>query len=80
MQQHDAAIEAAEDDVAAILGHRGKGAADMLGGVDALKLRSSLTLFALADPSNMDFSAALDEFYDGARDERTGEMLGLPAA
>ena len=51
--------------VDALLGWSGrKDATEILGEVDALKLRSSLTLFenASGDPQ---FSQALDSFYDG---------------
>jgi len=66
--------------VTALLGHCDKRVSDMLGEVDALKLRSSLTLFAKADAENLAFSAALDHFYNGSRDARTLVILGLPAA
>jgi uncharacterized protein (DUF1810 family) len=47
----------------------------VLGGIDATKLRSSMTLFALADPEEELFTDVLDRFYDGERDERTVELL-----
>jgi uncharacterized protein (DUF1810 family) len=46
-------------------------AADVLGSIDALKLRSSMTLFALADPDEPVFRAVLDRYFDGAFDEGT---------
>ncbi len=46
----------------------------MLGGVDAMKLRSSMTLFARADPSQEVFSRVLETFFDG-EDERTVRLL-----
>jgi uncharacterized protein (DUF1810 family) len=61
--------------VAAMLAHRGASAEAILGGIDALKFRSSLTLFeAVADDAAL-FAEALDAFYDGARDERTLALL-----
>lgn len=48
----------------------------VLGTVDAMKLRSSMTLFAQADPDEPVFTAVLDRFYDGAPDERTIALLG----
>lgn len=61
--------------VAAVLSHRGQRAEAILGGIDALKFRSSLTLFeAVADEPAL-FAEALDAFYDGVRDERTLELL-----
>ena len=62
--------------VAAMLAHRDASAEATLGGIDALKFRSSLTLFeAVADDPAL-FAAALDAFYAGERDARTLELLG----
>ena len=62
--------------VAAMLSHRGQSADAILGGIDALKFRSSLTLFeAVADDPAL-YVEALDAFYDGARDARTLALLG----
>lgn len=47
----------------------------VFGKVDAVKVRSSLTLFAMADPQQRLFSAALDRWYKGTRDVRTAEIL-----
>jgi uncharacterized protein (DUF1810 family) len=46
-------------------------AVDVLGGIDALKLHSSMTLFSLADPEEPVFRAVLDQYFDGALDEGT---------
>jgi uncharacterized protein (DUF1810 family) len=51
-------------------------AADILGPVDALKLRSSMTLFARADPGDPRFTSVLDRYYGGSPDPRTEELLG----
>jgi uncharacterized protein (DUF1810 family) len=48
-----------------VAGHSGRTAEQMFGSVDALKLRSSMTLFALADPEQPVFTAVLDAFFDG---------------
>jgi uncharacterized protein (DUF1810 family) len=62
--------------VAAMLAHSGRSAEAILGGIDALKFRSSLTLFeAVAEEPGL-FAEALDAFYEGARDARTLELLG----
>lgn len=53
----------------------GRSARDILGDVDALKLRSSMTLFARADPGEPLYRAALDRFFDGQPDPRTLERL-----
>ena len=47
----------------------------ILGFPDNLKLKSSMTLFALADPSSNVFQAILDKFYDGNLDTVTIEIL-----
>ncbi len=40
-----------------------------------MKLRSSMTLFAYADPAEGTFREVLDRFYGGAEDERTVALL-----
>ncbi len=54
----------------------GRTAEEVLGSVDAMKLRSSMTLFARADPAERLFPDVLDRFFDGAADERTIRLLG----
>lgn len=49
-------------------------AEQILGTVDAMKLRSSLTLFDLAEPRSI-FNYALLNFFGGRRDERTLALL-----
>jgi uncharacterized protein (DUF1810 family) len=48
----------------------------VLGSIDAIKLRSSMTLFAHADPAEGTFREVLDRYYDGDEDERTVALLG----
>jgi len=43
----------------------------IFGSVDAMKLRSSMTLFARAAPQDGTFRAVLDRFFAGAEDEAT---------
>lgn len=50
-------------------------AAAIMGAVDALKLRSSATLFAAVADDPAPFRAVLDRFYGGEADVRTIEML-----
>lgn len=59
-----------------MLGNRGAAAEAVLGGIDAVKFRSSMTLFAAAAPDASRFRAALDAFFDGASDPLTLERLG----
>ena len=54
----------------------GTTAEEVLGSVDAMKLRSSMTLFARADPGERLFPDVLDRFFDGVPDERTIRLLG----
>jgi uncharacterized protein (DUF1810 family) len=49
----------------------------VLGGIDAMKLRSSMTLFTLAAPGELSFRQVLDRYYDGRTDAATER---LPAA
>jgi uncharacterized protein (DUF1810 family) len=48
----------------------------VLGSVDAMKLRSSMTLFARADPDEELFTSVLERFFDGEADDRTDDLLG----
>jgi len=52
-----------------------RSAEDIYGTIDALKLRSSLTLFDRARPNDI-FARALDAFFDGEPDERTLALIG----
>ena len=54
-----------------------KTAQDIFGGIDAIKLRSSMTLFARADPSNPVFGQVLDAYFGGVPDEATERLLGV---
>ena len=48
----------------------------VLGPIDAVKLRSSMTLFERAEPEAAVFAAVLDRWYDGERDDATLTRLG----
>jgi uncharacterized protein (DUF1810 family) len=62
----------------ALLLHRDQSPEAIMGGIDALKLRSSMTLFErTADPGP--FAAVLDAFHHGVRDPLTLELLNAPA-
>ena len=47
----------------------------VFGGIDAMKLKSSLTLFDQAGPEPL-FSEAIDRWFDGQRDNATLGLLG----
>jgi uncharacterized protein (DUF1810 family) len=54
----------------------GAGAVDIFGPVDAMKLRSSMTLFAsVAEPGQEVFRQVLDQFFGGVEDEATTSRL-----
>lgn len=52
-------------------------AAAVMGWPDDLKLRSSMTLFALIRPECGVFQKVLDKFYGGEKDLKTVELLGM---
>ena len=59
---------------AAVVAAQGS-AESILGGIDAIKLRSSMTLFAAVADDPAPFRAALDRFYDGRPDPATLALL-----
>ena len=58
---------------------RGRTAHEILGSPDDLKLRSCLTLFALAAPRDPLWRDCLDRFYGGTPDPRTVALCGTMA-
>ncbi len=60
---------------AALLEVEGRTANQIMGSPDDLKLRSSMTLFSLADNTNPVFQAVLDKFFEGLPDQSTQAML-----
>jgi uncharacterized protein (DUF1810 family) len=59
----------------AMLRHEDGSAEEILGGIDAVKLRSSMTLFAAAAPERPVFQRVLDRYFDGEPDEETRRRL-----
>ncbi|GAA4258449.1 DUF1810 domain-containing protein [Dactylosporangium darangshiense] len=47
----------------------------ILGSIDSIKLRSSMTLFAHADPAENRFARVLDRYFDGLEDAETLRRL-----
>ncbi len=47
----------------------------VLGGIDAQKLRSSMTLFAAAAPDEPVFGQVLDQYFGGVPDDATTSRL-----
>jgi uncharacterized protein (DUF1810 family) len=60
----------------AMLAHRHLSAYAILGSPDDLKFRSSMTLFDAVTQKGSPFERALEQFYDGERDEKTLALLG----
>ncbi len=59
-----------------VLEHRGIDVEDLMNGeIDAVKLRSSMTLFDIVSPNDI-FAQVLDAFFDGNRCEHTLEICG----
>ena len=44
---------------------------------DDSKLRSSMTLFSVASPETIIFSAVLQKYFNGAKDQKTQQILSL---
>jgi uncharacterized protein (DUF1810 family) len=53
---------------------QGRSAEQIFGGIDAIKLRSSMTLFAHAAPDQTIFQQVIDQYYDG-QDPETARRL-----
>jgi uncharacterized protein (DUF1810 family) len=58
----------------------GKSATGIFGGTDAMKLRSSMTLFMTADPDEPVFREVLAKYFNGEPDAATLQRLPLPLA
>ncbi len=65
-----------EECARALLELDGPSARELLGSVDAMKLRSSMTLFARAAPESGLFQEVLERYYGGVADEATEQLLG----
>ena len=61
----------------ALLEIEGKTANQIFGSPDDMKLRSSMTLFGALENTNPVFERVLDKFFDGAKDRRTLELIGV---
>ena len=60
---------------AAMATHAGRPATEILGGIDARKLHSSMTLFLRAAPGETVFKTVLAQFFDGEPDPATDALL-----
>jgi uncharacterized protein (DUF1810 family) len=61
---------------AIVLATEGRTAPEVFGSIDAVKLRSSMTLFHRAAPDEPVFRQVLDRYNDGRADEATDARLG----
>jgi uncharacterized protein (DUF1810 family) len=53
----------------------GRTAEQIFGDIDAMKLRSSMTLFLRADPGEPLFARVLEQYFDGSPDPATDDLL-----
>ena len=54
----------------------GRSAKEIFGSIDAMKLRSSMTLFARAAPDAAVFTQVVGKYFEGSFDELTDRLLG----
>lgn len=59
-----------------LLKHKDKTIVEILGPTDALKLKSSMTLFDIVEPNSV-FNDILNTFYEGERDIKTLQLLEI---
>ena len=60
---------------AVVAATRGSTAEQIFGGIDAMKVRSCVTLFLRADPGETVFQEVLDRYFDGIPDSKTDDLL-----
>ena len=61
--------------VGILLAIEGRSADEIFGPLDAMKVRSSMTLFHRAAPDEPEFKGVLERFYEGIADPATDERL-----
>lgn len=61
----------------ALLELRGSDPVAVFGGIDSMKLKSSMTLFAMAAPDDPIFQQVLNKYYGGEQDALTLRILGV---
>jgi uncharacterized protein (DUF1810 family) len=57
---------------------RGRTAEQIFGETDAMKLRSSVTMFLRAAPGESVFAQVLSQYFDGVPDPATDQLIGGP--
>ena len=63
---------------AAVIASSAPTAEALMGGIDAVKLRSSMTLFLRATPTETLFQEVLDRYFQGHPDPQTDQLLRPP--
>lgn len=58
-----------------VLSLKNKSALEIFGDIDAMKFRSSMTLFVSVAGSDSVYQHAIDKYFDGAPDQRTQNIL-----
>lgn len=53
----------------------GKSAIQIFGNLDALKLKSSMTVFSVAEKGENIFDSLIDKYFEGSKDLRTLELM-----
>ena len=76
---HPIAGERLETATRLVLRHAGTPPETIFGAVDAVKLRSSMTLFEATPQMSSDAATLLDTFFDGARCPLTLDRIAQPA-
>ena len=61
----------------ALLEYKDQDIEEILGNIDAMKLRSSMTLFALISENESVFHQVIDCFYNGNIDEHTTKLVSI---
>lgn len=59
----------------AVLDVQNRSAVEIFGPIDAMKLRSSATLFAAISPSGSLFHQIIDRYFDGWHDDTTRDLI-----
>jgi uncharacterized protein (DUF1810 family) len=73
--KHPVLGERLQESVRTLLKVSGRSAEDIFGDLDAMKLRSSMTLFARAEPAHAEFAQVISSYFAGHFDEATDQLL-----
>lgn len=73
--EHPVLSERIQELCGELLKHKGKNVVGILGDTDSMKLRSSMTLFALTSEDYTIFDEVLEAFFDGEMDEVTVRLV-----